>query len=244
MTKKSKFQTALQMVFPSRCVACGALVEGDFGLCSLCWAQTPFLGGAQCDFCGISVLAESVEDQLTCDACQSVPRPWVKGAAALSYEGVARKLVLALKHGDRQDIALPCSKWMASAGRELWEAEAIVVPVPLHWSRLLKRRYNQAGVLAKRVARHLDLAFCPDALLRPRVRGTTAGLTTEERFDKMSGAIEPHPKRGQRLAGRRTIVVDDVMTSGATLTAAAQAALQAGAKDVCVLTLARVAKGD
>lgn len=242
MTKISKFQTALQWVFPSRCVACGALVEGDFGLCSMCWAQTPFLGGPQCDFCGVPVLAESVDDRLTCDDCQTFARPWVMGNAALNYEGVARRLVLALKHGDRQDIAVPAARWMATAAKGMVTEEAIVVPVPLHWSRLLKRRYNQAAILGRHMAMQLSVAFCPDALVRPKVMGSTEGLTTAERFEKMAGAIAPHPKRGVRMNGQRVILVDDVMTSGATLTAAANAALQAGAKDVCVVTLARVAK--
>lgn len=244
MTKTSKFQTALQWVFPSRCVACGELVEGDFGLCSQCWAQTPFLGGPQCDFCGVPVLAESVDDVLTCDACQAHERPWVAGTAALAYEGVARKMVLSLKHGDRQDIAVPAAKWMAAAAKDYGTEDAMVVPVPLHWSRLLKRRYNQAAMLGQHVSRRLGVAFCPDALVRPRVMGSTEGLGTAERFAKMEGAIEPHRKRGARMSGRRVILVDDVMTSGATMTAAAGAALQAGAKDVCMVTLARVAKAD
>lgn len=242
MTKISKFQTALQWVFPSRCVACGELVEGDFGLCSMCWAQTPFLGGPQCDFCGVPVLAESVDDRLMCDDCQTFARPWVIGNAALSYDGVARRLVLALKHGDRQDIAVPAARWMAAAAKKMVSKDSIIVPVPLHWSRFLKRRYNQAAMLGQHMAFQLDIAFCPDALVRPKVLGSTEGLTTTERFEKMAGAIAPHSKRGACMIGRRVILVDDVMTSGATLTAAANAALQAGAKDVCVVTLARVAK--
>ncbi len=244
MTKISKFQTALQLVFPSRCVACGEMVEGDFGLCAFCWAQTPFLGGPQCDFCGVPVLAESKDDVLTCDACQTYERPWIAGRAALAYEGVARRLVLSLKHGDRQDIALPAAKWMAGAAKDLVKPETLVVPVPLHWSRLLKRRYNQAAMLGQQMAKGLKVAYCPDALVRPRVMGSTEGLSTAERFEKMARAIHPHPKRGAYMSGKRVILVDDVMTSGATLTAAAQAALQIGAKEVCVVTLARVAKGD
>ncbi|MCP4822183.1 MAG: hypothetical protein GY883_23625 [Shimia sp.] len=94
------------------------------------------------------------------------------------------------------------------------------------------------------MAKGLKVAYCPDALVRPRVMGSTEGLSTAERFEKMARAIHPHPKRGAYMSGKRVILVDDVMTSGATLTAAAQAALQIGAKEVCVVTLARVAKGD
>ncbi|KPA23409.1 Ribose-phosphate pyrophosphokinase [Shimia sp. SK013] len=242
MTKIGKFQTALQWVFPPRCVACGGLVESDFGLCGFCWAQTPFLGGPQCDFCGVPVLAENYDDTLICDDCQLYERPWHAGSAALVYEGVARKLVLALKHGDRQDIARPAARWMAAAAKPLLGGDALVVPVPLHWSRLLKRRYNQAALLGQHMARYLDIPFCPDALVRPKGGGSTEGLSTQERFEKLDGAFEPHRKRGARMAGRHVILVDDVMTSGATLTSAAQACLRADAKEVCVVTLARVAK--
>ncbi len=151
-------------------------------------------------------------------------------------------MVMALKHGDRLDLARPAGTWMARALVPILEADALVVPVPVHWTRLMKRRYNQAAVLAKSLAAKARLEFAPDVLIRPRRTLPHEHMGNEARFANMEGAIEPHPKRGARLDGRKVLLVDDVMTSGATLAATALAARAAGARDINVITLARVVK--
>jgi predicted amidophosphoribosyltransferase len=118
----------------------------------------------------------------------------------------------------------------------------IVAPVPLHWMRLLKRRYNQSALLAQALARHVGLPMCPDLLQRQRRTQSMDGLTKEVRFTSVKGAIRVHPRRRLRLAGRPVLLVDDVMTSGATLSAATDACLAAGSGPVYVVALARVAK--
>lgn len=170
------------------------------------------------------------------------PRPWVQGRAALLYEGTGRKLVLALKHGDRQEMARPAGLWMANMMRAHVADRTLVMPVPLHWSRLLKRRYNQSALLARSVSKILGLDWCPDALTRPKRTVSLEGLTREARFAMLEDAIQPHPKRGRIMEGRPILLIDDVMTSGATLMACTKTCLAAGSGPVRILTLARVGK--
>jgi ComF family protein len=177
-----------------------------------------------------------------CDDCINTTRPWQQGRSALLYKDNGRRVVLGLKHGDRQDIVGPSSKWMATVAREIIKPNMLVVPIPLHWSRLLKRRYNQAALLAQGVAEQLDLAWCPDALQRLKRTRSLDGMGRDERFAHLEGVIQVHPRRRHRMIGRSVLLVDDVMTSGATLAAGTDACVAGGAENVSVLTLARVAK--
>lgn len=218
------------------------MVDSDFGLCGSCWRDTPFIGGTVCDSCGIPVPGSADGYRLECDDCMKTPRLWADGRAALLYKDRARRMVLALKHGDRPEIARPAALWMSRAVRPILRENMLIAPVPLHWTRFLKRRYNQSALLAQEVARQTGLSQCPDLLLRTKRTAMLDGKTAQERFSDLSGAIRVHPKRRHRLAARSILLVDDVMTTGATLTACTRACLEAGAHDVCVLTLARVAK--
>lgn len=218
------------------------MVDSDFGLCGSCWRDTPFIGGTVCDSCGIPVPGSADGYRLECDDCMKTPRIWADGRAALLYKDRARRMVLALKHGDRPEIARPAALWMSRAVRPILRENMLIAPVPLHWTRFLKRRYNQSALLAQEVARQTGLSQCPDLLLRTKRTAMLDGKTAQERFSDLSGAIRVHPKRRHRLAARSILLVDDVMTTGATLTACTRACLEAGAHDVCVLTLARVAK--
>nr|WP_073253602.1 double zinc ribbon domain-containing protein [Shimia gijangensis] len=239
---KEKIQTAIRLVFPARCISCGDLVESDFGLCGPCWRDTPMIGGLVCDSCGVPLPGPYDGQAVECDDCMQTPRPWGQGRAALIYKDNARRLVLGLKHGDRQDLVSPAAKWLALAAKPLLRPNMIVAPIPLHRLRLLRRRYNQAALLAQALARHLNLDFCPDLLVRPHQRGSMDGLTQEERFEKMENAIRPHTSRMHKMAARPVLLVDDVMTSGATFAAATEACFKARAREVNVLALARVAK--
>ena len=237
-------QSAVRLLFPDQCVTCGEPVEGSFGLCGACWLKTPFITGALCDTCGTPLFEDDDDagEALKCDDCMALARPWSRGRAALLYKDNARRIVLSLKHGDRLDFARPAATWMASAAAPLMHPDLLVVPIPSHWTRLLKRKFNQAAVLAQALAREACLDYAPDALIRPRRTSPHEGMRATARFANMQGAIKPHPKRGGRLNGRRVLLVDDVMTSGATFAAACEAALQAGACDVFTLALARVVK--
>ncbi len=158
------------------------------------------------------------------------------------YSGRARALILALKHGDRPELARPAARWMALAGRDVLKPDMLIAPVPLHWSRLIKRRYNQSALLAQHLARETGLDVYPDALVRQTQTPVLDGKTAAQRSETLDGVIVPHPKRRHHLEGRDVLLVDDVMTSGATLAACTRACQNAGANHIFVLVLARVAK--
>ena len=238
----AQLQTALRMIYPPRCLGCGTLVESDFALCGPCWRDTPFIAGAVCESCGAPQMGQRDGFRLECDDCMKMPRPWSDGRAALLYRDAARALVLRLKHADRTDLAAPAAAWMVRAGREILKPNMLVVPVPLHWSRLMKRRYNQAALLAQAVADQAGLAWCPDLLKRFKRTRTLDGKSAQQRFETLSGSLSLNSKRRHRIAGRHVLIVDDVMTSGATLAEATRVCRANGANDVSVLILARVAK--
>lgn len=235
-------QSAIHAIYPPQCVQCGALTAADFALCGPCWRDAHFIGGLVCDHCGLPLPGADRGEQVLCDDCLAVARPWARGRAVFLYCDTGRRLVLALKHGDRTDLARAAGTWMAQAAAPLLRPDMLVVPVPLHRWRLWRRRYNQAALLAQRLARVAGLPVIPDALLRPRATRPLEGHGRAARFAALDGAIRVHPRHAARLAGRPVLLVDDVMTSGATLAAAAAALRSAGAGDVCVQVLARVAK--
>ena len=235
-------QTALRVVYPPRCTLCGGLVDSEFGLCGTCWRDTPVIAGLVCDTCGSPLPGEADETTETCDDCLRIARPWQRGRAALIYKGNARKLVLALKHGDRHDIVPLAAKWMRQAAGPLVKPQTLFVPVPLHWTRLLRRRFNQSALLAQAVARQVNMHWSPDVLERVRRTPSLDGLGFDARFMTLESAIRVREGRRLMIQGRSVILVDDVMTSGATLAACASALLDGGAAEVSTLTLARVVK--
>lgn len=231
-------QAALHLIYPPQCINCEGQVATDFGLCGPCWRETPFITGLVCDKCGAPLTGNSDRVEY-CDDCLTIARPWERGRAALIYRGTARTLTLALKHGDRMDLARPAAQWLVRAALPLLEPDMVVAPIPLHWLRLIKRRYNQAALLAAGLAQLRRLDHCPDLLQRHHATPAQSG-GRDARFANMAGAIRVHPRRA--VQGRNVLVVDDVMTSGATFAAAAEALLAAGAAKVTVLALARVVK--
>lgn len=237
-------QSVLNAVFPHRCASCGVSLGAEAGLCPECWRETAFVTGLACDLCGTPLPGQPGDDVVHCDDCLTIARPWDRGRTVFLYEGVGRRLVLALKRGDRTDLAAPAGRWLAGAARPLLAepVEAVVVPVPSHWRRLLRRRFNQAALLSRATARELGASHAPLALRRIRATPLQDGRSRDERFENLGAAICPAPGGERPLQGRAVLLVDDVMTSGATLAAATEAAHAGGAASVCVVALARVAK--
>ena len=235
-------RAVLQTLYPPQCLTCDALVTTDFGLCGPCWRDTPFIAGLVCDRCGAPLPGEGDGHAVHCDDCLRIARPWSQGRAAMLYDQNGRKLILALKHGDRLDLARPGGKWLFNAAQPILRPDMLVAPVPLHWLRLLKRRYNQSALLAGALADMAGLDHVPDLLTRTRRTPSQDHRDREARFRNLSGALRVTVRHLGRLQRRHVLLVDDVMTSGATLAAGAEALIAAGAADVSVVVLARVAK--
>jgi ComF family protein len=224
-------------VFPPRCLACATPTESAGRLCATCWGETHFIAGTTCRRCGVPLHGEAGAED-TCERCLRHPPGWDRGAAVLVYGGAGRRMVLALKHGDRLDTAGPLAAWMVAAGRPLLADADVIAPVPLHWWRLLRRRYNQSAELARRIGRIAERPVIPDLLVRRRATPPQAG-GREARAANQAGAFALARRRS--VAGQRVLLIDDVLTTGATLSACTEVLRAGGAAAVDVLVLARVA---
>lgn len=174
-----------------------------------------------------------------CDGCLNDPPAWDKGRAAVVYSGVGRRAVLGLKHGDRLDLGRPLAEWMARSGARLLKNADVIVPVPLHWRRLVKRRYNQSAELARHLSKASGTPLIQDLLVRDRATSSQDGLSRIERHENQRGVFSVHKRRP---VAANILLVDDVMTTGATLSACADTLRSAGAERIDALVLARVAR--
>jgi ComF family protein len=232
----------LDLMLPPRCLRCGVTVDGHGRLCAECWRALTFLGPPQCRLCGYP-LPHALPAAPLCGDCAAEAPAYDRARAALRYDDGARRLILAFKHADRTDTAPAFGRWLAGAGAELLADAELITPVPLHRLRLLKRGYNQAAILARALARESGLALVPDLLQRRRATRSQQGLSGHARLENVTaGAFRVHPWHRGRVEGRRVLLIDDVLTTGATVGACTRVLRRAGASQVDVLTLARVVR--
>jgi ComF family protein len=229
---------ALDIALPTLCVACREPVDGE-GVCAQCWTKLSFIAPPFCPRLGIPFVYDPGPGLLSMEAIADPPA-YQRARAAVRYDDVARTLVHALKYQDRTDLAPPMGRWMARAGRELLEQADMLVPVPLHWRRGWSRRYNQSGALAAVIGRQSGVKVTSEVLRRVRPTQQQIGLSRSERASNVQGAFKVAVGRQSEIRGRRVILVDDVLTSGATADACARALLRAKAAQVDVLVFARV----
>jgi len=245
----------LDAVLPPTCLCCDAPVGAQGTLCPVCFNELQLIVAPLCDRCGAPFAHRPTRGEgrgddrapmPCCEACTARPPPWSRARAALLYGEGARRLILPFKHGDRPELAGPLSRYLLRAGAEiLRDARAqggVLVPVPLHWRRQFGRRYNQSGLLAQRLSRASGVAWSPDLLLRRRATAPLGGKGAAERAASLHGAFRVPAGAAARLAGRPVVLVDDVLTSGATAGACTRVLLAAGALRVDVLAMARVAR--
>jgi ComF family protein len=229
---------ALDVALPTLCVACREPVAGE-GVCAACWSQLAFIAPPYCPRLGIPFVYDPGPDLLSMQAIADPPA-YQRARAAVHYDEVAKTLVHALKYQDRTDLAPTMGRWMARAGHELLNEADLLVPVPLHWRRAWSRRYNQSGALAQVIARQTGVTVSRDALRRVRPTQQQIGLSRSERATNVQGAFKVSQDKTTDVQGRRVILIDDVLTSGATVDACARALLRAKAAQVDVLVFARV----
>jgi ComF family protein len=229
---------ALDIALPTLCVSCREPVSGE-GVCASCWSKLSFIAPPYCPRLGIPFVYDPGPELLSMEAIANPPA-YARARAAVRYDDVARTLVHALKYQDRTDLAPAMGRWMARAGRELLADADALIPVPLHWRRSWGRRYNQSGALARAIEAQSGVKLVSEALRRVRPTQQQIGLSRSQRATNVQGAFKVAAQRQSEIAGRRVILIDDVLTSGATADACARALLRAKAAAVDVLVFARV----
>ena len=234
---RSVLRAALDLALPPLCAACREPVEGK-GLCPACWSKLSFITRPYCERLGIPFVYDPGPGILSMEAI-AAPPAYHRARAAVRFDEISRALVHALKYGDRLDLAPMMGRWIANAGRELLAEADALVPVPLHWRRLWARRFNQSAMLAAAISKESGVPVVTAALKRVRATAQQVGLSRTERAANVQGAFRV-PDREATVRGRRLVLVDDVLTSGATLDAFARSLLRAGARSVDVLVFARV----
>jgi ComF family protein len=228
-------RAVVDAVLPPRCLACGATVGEPDALCSACWSAMTFFAPPWCALCGLP-FPHPMGDGAICPDCARGRRSWQRARAVMRYDKYSRGLALGLKH-DRTDLARALGTWMQRAGADLLAGADFLVPVPLHWTRLLARRYNQAALLAHAIHRAGGPPVAPDWLVRRRRTPSQGHLGPLGRARNVGGAFALRP--GRSIKGKRLVLIDDVLTTGATVEECARVLRRNGAAFVGVLTLAR-----
>lgn len=231
--------SVIDVLLPPRCLSCGEAVTVQGTLCVGCWRTITFLGRPCCACCGLPFEFDLGQAALCGDCARELPR-FDRARAAMRYDEASRKLILAFKHGDRLHLAPAFGRWLRRAGAELIRDADLAVPVPLHWTRLFARRYNQAAILAYALHSAGGPPVAPDALIRTRRTVSQGRGNRAARQRNVAGAFAV--KSGTDVAGRRVLLIDDVLTTGATAGECARVLKRAGAARVDVLTLARTVR--
>ncbi len=229
----------LDALLPPQCLCCGAMVDRQGNLCAPCWSGMRFLEPPCCQACGIPFPYDEGEEAL-CAACSRRRPDYDRARAVLAYDDHSRPLLLRLKHGDRLDGVPAFGQWLARAGMGFWADADLLLPVPLHRWRLLRRRYNQAALLSLSVSRHCGVPSHSGLLLRRRATASQAGRSRTGRARNVRGAFALAKTNRSQLKGSHVVLIDDVFTTGATVSACARLLKRNGVARVDVLTLARV----
>jgi ComF family protein len=232
----------LDLVLPPLCLKCRTPVAEPQSVCAACWNELRFLGPPHCAQCGLP-FPHALGEGVKCAACLAHPPPFACSRAALAYDDASRDLILSFKHADRLEAVPLFARWIASAGRDALDGAGVLVPVPLHWMRLAQRRYNQAAVLAHALSKLTGLPVDTAALARTRPTASQGEMpSARARKKNVVRAFAVAERAKPALAAQKVVLVDDVLTTGATLAACAKALLRAGAATVSVVTLARVVR--
>lgn len=232
----------LDLLLPPRCGRCGVDVPADATLCLACWNAVTFIGQPLCEICGLPFEIRPF-GRAVCGGCLANPPVFDRARSSVVYDDATRPLILSFKHGDRLILAPLFAAWMLRAGAGLLEEADLIIPVPLHRWRLLSRRYNQAAVLAHALGRLSGVNVVDSLLLRTRQTPSQGRKSAAQRTLNVRGAFALRNNCGgvaEVIKERRIVLVDDVFTTGATVSACTRVLRRSGAMSVDVLTLARV----
>lgn len=231
----------VDLAFPPSCLACRGATDASNALCSACWSAIRFIERPYCERLGTPFAVDLGADGLLSPDAIANPPVYARARAVAQFDdGPARSMVHRLKYGDRLELAGTMGAWMARAGDELLTEADLLMPVPLHRGRLTRRRFNQAALLARAISDCTGIPVDPFALTRVKATPPQVGLTRTQRAANVQGAFRVRAEARGAVEGKAVVLVDDVMTSGATINAASRAVLRGGAKRIDVLVFARV----
>lgn len=227
---------------PARCIITGDVVESSDMVSPEGWAQLDFIQSPLCEICGVPFGVEQEEDAhdgLICADCLDDVPTFRRARSVLRYDDQSRLLILSYKHGDKTYMAKPFAQWIVTAGQDVLSDADILIPVPLYWTRLLKRRYNQAGILAQAISKKTKIPVSVFALKRIRSTKSQGHMNIKGRKKNVKGAFSVVDKYVDNIVGKRVVLIDDVYTTGVTVNECAKVLLGAGACSVDVLCVAR-----
>jgi ComF family protein len=229
-------KSVLDFALPPRCSGCGIIVGEVHNFCADCWRQIEFLGESGCKTCGLPLQAT---ESASCGICLARPPRITRTRAAVAYDDLSRGLAIRLKYGRKVAIARTMARYMVPLIEES-AGDRLLMPVPLHWTRLWQRGFNQSALVAREVARRLGIRSDPYSLQRIRRTPPLKGMSALQRRKTVGGAFRIRDKSA--VTGKTVILIDDVLTTGSTAEACARALKRAGAARVELITWARVVK--
>ena len=236
---KEILQKIIEIFLPPRCIKCGAILAQD-GLCAECYNELNFISAPYCHKCGHPFEAQNTGKKMLCATCSKKKKtPFRYNRSALCYDEASKNLILALKFMDKTENAKVLAKWLNIAGKDIWqEGVDILVPIPLHYTRLVKRKYNQSALLAKELSKLCHVPVDYTSVIKHKATKPQVAFSGKERIQNVKGVFSV--KHQDKIKGKRVVLIDDVMTTGSTLTECALAINAAGVKSVDTLTVARV----
>lgn len=237
----ASLRLGLDLLFPPRCPSCQTYVAADGNFCAPCFAQLRMIEAPLCACCGIPFVV-AVEETTYCPTCLEAPPEFAQARAALVYDAVSAPLISALKFHDQWANLNRYAQLMLRAGAPLLQGADMLVPVPLHWRRLLRRRFNQSALLAYRISEQTGVPCAPAWLQRVQHTTPQMRLNRKARLQNVKRAFAVPAALQALLHNKVVVLVDDVVTTGATANACARVLKQAGAHEVRVLALARTVK--
>jgi len=235
---KPSAKRLLDIIYPPHCISCGDSVSQNGTICAHCWGDINFITDPQCYICGFPFDFEALEGSV-CAGCTKNPPRFAKARSVFLYDDASRKMITSFKYNDRIENRAAYARWMARVGADMIREADFIIPVPLHFFKLLIRKYNQAALLSHELAKIVDKKVLARAIIRKKYTKTQAAFSHKGRFKNIGGAFKINPKYQQILHGKKILLVDDVITTGATADECAKVLLKAGVERVELLTLAK-----
>ena len=240
----SSLAQIIDFILPPRCIVSGEMVDQQGMISSAAWADLNFISAPQCNRCGLPFDFDTGEEKegTICGACLKEPPIFDKARAALVYDDASRNIILAYKHADQTQSVPSFITWLNQAGSEMLARADYLVPVPLHRWRILRRRFNQSALMAQYLSESTKIPCLLEAVHRKHATVTQGHLQVSERKKNVKNAFALNPKCVEQIRNKHIILIDDVYTTGATITECTKVLLKGGAASVNILTLARVVK--